>query len=263
MKGADNVVDTAGSGKKRKPFFNDAWLPLRLITLLVFAGLCTLAGVMVVDLTDTTWLIINTGIMSGAVIFGLLSIFLKPSPKKGRMSYVSNKTFGVVSVLLVFVLLILNPYNFLQLTIEIKWRTYLFMLALMFLQAVLVIVYIELLWALSSFQEDPYPFEDERANVLRKVNQLHYLLFLPILVFLSTVFVGIIGTFATFFVFTSKPSFLHSLASGSTYPVFIVGMICLAVLLVILGGLYLWYRFIRTDEEAFLEEEERGYFERG
>jgi len=238
-----------------------AWLPMRLITLLVFAGLCTLAGVMVFDPNNLTWFIINIGLISGAVIFGLLSIFLNPSPKKGRMSYLSNKSFGVVSVLFVFVLLVLNPYNFLQLTIDIKWRTYLTMLALMFLQAILMVVYIELLWALASFQEDPYPFEDKRANTLRKVNQLHYLLFLPILVFLSMVFIGLIGTFSTFFVFTSKPSFLHSLASGSTYPVFIVGMICLSVLLIILGGLYLWYRFIRTDQEAFLEEEDKGYFD--
>ena len=122
-------------------------------------------------------------------------------------------------------------------------------------QATLILVYLELIWALASFQEEPYPEEGEKAHKLRLINQLHYLTFLPLLIFFAAVFVGIIAVFTTFFVFTSRPAFLNSLASGSVYPFFIIGMIGLGVLCLILGIMFLWYRFMRTESELFKEEE--------
>jgi hypothetical protein len=61
----------------------------------------------------------------------------------------------------------------------------------------------------------------------------------------------VVSIFTTFFIFTSYPAFIHSLTAGSVYPFFIIGMICLGVLLLALAGLYGWYRFLRTEPEGF------------
>ena len=233
----------------------DSWLPLRLITLFAFVLVCAIMVFFAWDLTDVVKLYINAGLLAGALAFGLLGIFLRPRKKGGRLSYLSNRTFGLISVALVIVMIILNPYNFFKLTLDLNWSKYLGIILLIFLQATLILVYLELLWALASFQEEPYPEEGEKAHKLRLINQMHYLIFLPLLMFFCAVFVAVVAILTTFFVFTSRPAFLHSMASGSVYPFFIVGIIALGVMLVLLGIMYLWYRFMKTEPELFLEEE--------
>jgi hypothetical protein len=232
----------------------DSWLPLRLLTLLVFVLVCAIMVFFAWDLSDAVKLYVNAGLLAGALAFGLLGIFLRPRKKEGRLSYLSNRTFGLISVGLVVLMIIINPYNFFRLTLGLNWPKYLGIIFLIFLQATLILVYLELLWALASFQEEPYPDEGDKAHRLRLINQLHYLIFLPLLVFFCAIFVAVVAIFTTFFVFTSRPAFLHSMASGSVYPFFIIGMIALLAMLVLLGMMYLWYRFMKTEPELFLEE---------
>jgi len=250
----------------------DSWLPLRMVTLLVFLAMCGIMVYFAWDLKNTFRLWVNAGLLAGALGFGLMGIFLRPSRKEGkRLSYLSNRSFGLVSVGLVIAVIVRNPYDFFALTQDLDWQNYMLILSLILLQAVLIIlilslillqavlilVYLELLWALASFQEEPYPGEEGKAHKLRLINQLHYLLFLPALLFFCGVFIELISVFTTFFVLTSRMAFLRSLSSGSVYPFFIVGMICLAVLVVLLGIMYIWYRFVRTEPELFYEEEEK------
>jgi len=236
----------------------DSWLPLRMVTLLVFLAMCGIMVYFAWDLKNTFRLWVNAGLLAGALGFGLMGIFLRPSRKEGkRLSYLSNRSFGLVSVGLVIAVIVRNPYDFFALTQDLDWQNYMLILSLILLQAVLILVYLELLWALASFQEEPYPGEEGKAHKLRLINQLHYLLFLPALLFFCGVFIELISVFTTFFVLTSRMAFLRSLSSGSVYPFFIVGMICLAVLVVLLGIMYIWYRFVRTEPELFYEEEEK------
>ena len=230
----------------------DSWLPLRLIVLADFALVVALLGYFLVDFTDITKIMINAVLLTGAIGFALVAIFLRPMPgKTGLTSFRSNKVFGVLSVLLVLALFVINPYDFMHLTLNMKWRTYLFVLGWLTLAGLLIIAYIEMLWALAAFQEDRSPDEDPNTHRLRKLNMWHYLLFLPVLLLLCLVFMLVAAVFTTYFTFTSYPAYLHSLAAGSVYPFFIVGTICMGVLLLITALMYGWYRFIRAEPEGF------------
>jgi len=236
----------------------DAWLPLRLVILADFAGVCALLAYLLVDFSNVLKLWVNAALFAGAICFALASIFLRPMPgRSGLTSFRTNKAFGVVSVLLVLALFVINPYDLMHLTLNMRWRTYLLVLMWLMLAGMLIIGYIEMLWALAAFQEDRAPDEDPNTHRLRKINMWHYLLFLPVLLLLCALFIVVVATFTTYFTFTSYPAYLHSLAAGSVYPFFIVGMLCMGVLLLGVAVQYGWYRFLRTEPDGFdIESEE-------
>lgn len=230
----------------------DSWLPLRLIILADFALLCGLLAYFLVDFSDVLKIWINAILLTGAIGFALASIFLRPIPGRGGLtSFRSNKIFGVLSVLLVLALFVINPYDLMHLTLNMRWRTYLFVLGWLTLAGLLIIAYIEMLWALAAFQEDRAPDEDPNTHKLRKINMWHYLLFLPALLSLCALFIIVASVFTTYFTFTSYPAYLHSLAAGSVYPFFIVGVLCMGVLLILTAVMYGYYRFIRAEPEGF------------